>query len=106
MHLPRDQRVSDLLHRIADLVQEADSFLTPKTRAPSFAGIFTNQNKAPFSELFARRMREKLSPPARDVLRARRERKARSRYNALKLVKAGPAGAGPRKILGTRFRNR
>ena len=48
-----------------------------------------------------RRVREKGIPITRDILRARRERKARSRYKTLKNIVAPP-----RKTLSTRLRSR
>jgi len=49
----------------------------------------------------ARRRDEKAAPPVRDILRARRERKARDREHAMKNVVAGP-----RKCFSTRLRVR
>jgi len=48
-----------------------------------------------------RRVRERVAPLARDVLRARRERKARDREHTMKNVVAPP-----RKSLSTRLRHR
>lgn len=48
-----------------------------------------------------RRLVDRASPRTRDILRARRERKARDREHAMKNVKAPP-----RKTLSTRMRTR
>ena len=48
-----------------------------------------------------RKMNEKLAKPERDVLRAKRERKQRSRYQAGKLTIGAPG-----KSFGTRMRKR
>jgi hypothetical protein len=107
MGLPREQRVSDALHRIAELVQEADSYLCesalfkstvkplPKSKVKGF-----EPHKASRIELRDRKLREKIDKPMRDVFPARRERKARHRYHALKGIET------PRKILGSRLRSR
>lgn len=50
MGLPRDQRVSDLLHNIADLVHEADAFLCESSLAPT-----------PFSKMSKKRPKPRLS---------------------------------------------
>ena len=111
MRVPPHQQVSDLLHEIADLVNEADLYLSesglykssvkslPKSKA-QLASV-GEPNK---SDRVANRLRntmEKLSKPERDVFRAKRERKQRSRYQARKLVKGAP-----RKSFGSRFRKR
>jgi len=142
MRLPPHQRVSDLLHEIADLVQQADTYLVEsslsprpvsglgkaKSRPPTgprpfnkpgagkkadrstlFKSLEKPSKRASLSEPHAassienrmRKMREKLAKPERDVLRAKRERKQRSRYQAGKLT----VGA-PKKSLGTRLRKR
>jgi hypothetical protein len=106
MSLPRKQRVSDALHLIADLIQEADSYLqenllhgkfdAPKPKLKD--GVEPHKRSA--IERIERRVREKIAPLSRNVLRAKRERKARSRYQTLKNVKT------PRKVLGSRLRTR
>ena len=141
MGLPRDQRVSDLLHHIADLIQEADAFLCESSLSPtSFAGsrkrpsrpklsptsfsksgkkdekskgLFPVVKRAPLRRSGLepnkvdgatnriRKSEERLNPPERDVLRAKRERKQRSRYQANKLLVIKP-----QKTLGTRLRKR
>lgn len=121
MGLPREQRVSDLLHSIADLVQEADQFLDesalfqsrlPKPRKPRKP---TNKDKGPGDKLrhpgvepfklssadnSVRNTEEKLNKPGREFMRARRARKERARYQATKRT------GTPRKSLGTRLRLR
>lgn len=51
MGFPRHQRVSDLLHEIAELVDEADQFLTESALSP-----------IPFAKAGKRKQRPKLSP--------------------------------------------
>lgn len=110
--MPRSQRqrISDTLHDIAALVQEADNYLSetglfkslfrrPALKKQEKNGIEPNKRDL-FSRL-ERRLREKAIPTARDIFRARRERKARSRYYSLR-----GAMLPPRKIFGTRFRLR
>ncbi|MGE3483184.1 MAG: hypothetical protein AB7L09_00245 [Nitrospira sp.] len=140
MGLPRDQRVSDLLHSIADLIQEADAFLCESSLgpAPMSAGkklprpkltptpfnsvtkkdekgknLFSGIKRKPLGssgiephrvDSLTNRLRkttEKLNPPERDVLRAKRERKQRSRYQANKLL-----AIKPQKSMGSRLRKR
>lgn len=144
MRLPVHQRVSDLLHEIADLVQEADSYLDEsalspapvsslgkaKSNGPMGPNAFNKKSgagkKMDRSTLFTslqkpakpgksgiephkadsltnrlRKMGEKIGKPERDVLRAKRERKQRSRYQAGKLTKDAPS-----KSFGTRLRSR
>jgi len=106
MSLPRKQRVSDALHLIADLIQEADSYLresilhgkfdAPKPRVKD--GVEPHRRSV--MDRIDRKAREKITPLSSSVLRARRERKARSRYQTLKDVKV------PRKVLGSRLRTR
>jgi len=48
-----------------------------------------------------RKLREKLSPPIRDLMPSRRERQQRNRRHRLKNI-----DFGPRKILSTKFRYR
>jgi len=99
MSLPRKQRVSDALHLIADLIQEADAYIQEDLPRPKMKdGVEPHKRGA--MDRIDRRVREKLVPLSRDVLRAKRERKARSRYQTLKNVKA------PRKVLGSRLRTR
>lgn len=140
MGLPRAQQVSDLLHDIANLVQEADAYLCESSLSPTpfaksgkkrpsprlgplaFAkcGKKHNRSKNLFSPIkrtplkksglqphkvdsFTNRMRkigERAAPPERDILRAKRERKQRSRYQANKLT------GGANKVFGSRMRNR
>lgn len=140
MGLPREQLVSDLLHTIASLIQEADDYLCesslsptpfakagkkrprPKLRPTPFnrQGKKHEKGKKMFSAIKRpraksgglqphkadgltnrlRKMRERINKPSRDVFRAKRERKQRSRYQANKLTTT------PRKVLGTRFRKR
>jgi hypothetical protein len=106
------QRVSDLLHDIANLVQEADEFLAesslfksmvkplPKAKTPG-------GHSEPFSaDRITNRLRKADERVGADsqrkyMLRARRERKQRSRYQASKLTIGKP-----RKSLGSRFRQR
>jgi len=99
------------LHGIADLVQEADSFLEesslfksrvkPLPKAKSGVGGLMEPHKVDRITNNMRKTMERIDKPERDVFRAKRERKQRSRYAARKLV----AGA-PRKSFGTRFRVR
>ena len=106
MNLPRHQVVSDTLHLIADLIQEANSYLSESNLfqssvkpvpKPKAAGLKPYASSA--IDLAGRKLREKLNPPERDIFRAKRERKARSRYHTLKSVIAPP-----RKALGSRMR--
>lgn len=104
MTLLRRQQISDALHLIADLVQEADTYLREslvhgKFDAPKLKDGIEPYKRDPI-ERIERRIREKYVPLTRDVLRARRERKARSRYQTLKNV------IPPRKVLGSRLRSR
>lgn len=140
MGLQQEQQVCDLLHKIADLVQEADSFLNESSLSPtpfnkasrkkgrpsisptSFAksgdkrkqrGLFTSlvQTKPRKSGLEPhkvdritnrlRNMGDRIDKKDRDVNRAKRERKQRSRYQAKKLLTVTP-----QKSLGTKFRAR
>jgi hypothetical protein len=106
MTLPRRQQVSDALHLIADSIQEADILLregivhgkfdAPKPKLKD--GV--EPHKRGIMDRIERRVREKVTPLSRNVLRARRERKARDRYQTLKNVKT------PRKVLGSRIRKR
>ena len=107
MTLPRRQQVSDALHLIAALIQEADSYLREGLffDAPTLKAPKMKDGPEPYAGDFAknaeRRLAAKASPPARKLLRARTERKARSRYATLKNVTAPP-----RKVLGSRLRTR
>ena len=145
MTLPQRQLVSDLLHEIAQLVQEADSYIVESKLSPlPVSGLGKKRSRpslspTPFAKsgskkkkkcisLFVslqdklkpqrrsgglephkadrisnrlRRAAEKVSKPTASVLRSRRERKARSRYQAIKLVQGVP-----KKSLGTRLRTR
>lgn len=141
MRLPRDQQVSDLLHVIADLVQEADSYLQESSLSPMpFAksgkkpqasglkatpfnaaskkdekgkGLFTAIDRPPLGKTGlqphkadslsnrARRSVEGVSMLDRNVFRAKRERKARDRHHANKLLTVKP-----QKVLGSRLRKR
>ena len=99
MTLPRRQRISDALHLIADLIQEADTYLQEDLPRPRVKdGVEPHKRGA--LDRIDRRVREKMAPLSRDILRAKRERKARSRYQTLKDVKV------PRKVLGSRLRTR
>ena len=100
MNLPRRQLVSDALNLIADLIQEADSFLREAALPRPKLKDGVEPHKRSSVERMERRVAEKLTPMSRDVFRARRERKARSRYHTLKNVKT------PRKVLGSRLRTR
>jgi hypothetical protein len=86
----KHQKISEALNLIADLIEQADKVLGEEIQL---------HRRDVFSRL-ERRVREKGTPLTRDVLRARRERKARSRYQTLKNV------LPPRKMLSTRFRKR
>jgi len=112
MPLPRPQQVSDLLHDIAELVQEADSYLSESALFKSMVKPLPKAKAAGgFSEPFAadrltNRMRKADERVGADsqrkfMLRARRERKQRSRYQAGKLTTSKP-----RKTFGTRLRVR
>lgn len=108
MGLPRPQIVSDILHLIADLVCEADRFLDESKlyqssvkSLPLSSSEGVQPHKADRLSNRLRKSQERIEKPTRDVLRARRERKQRSRYQTKKLV----VGA-PRKTLGMRMRSR
>jgi hypothetical protein len=112
MRLPRQQRVSDLLYSIAGLIQEVDSYLresdlfksaTKPLPAPKFK-VSTGAlepHKVDRVSNSLRKTIERIDKPERDIMRAKRERKQRSRYQARKLVRDAP-----RKSFGTRLRNR
>lgn len=102
--MDRRRQVSSALFFIADLVEAADHYVTESAATfdvatPRRAGLLLHR-RDPMARI-DRRMREKIVPLARNVLRARRERKARSRYQTLSQVSAPPL-----KILSTRFRSR
>lgn len=85
------RQVTVLLSEISDLIDFAEHRLAEET---------TLHRRDPISRII-RRVREKGTPLTRDVLRARRERKQRSRYQASKLLVRPP-----RKLLSTRLRIR
>jgi len=85
------RRVDELLDEITQLVELTGSKLTEEAQLHRQGAL----------ERIVRRVRERGTPLTRNVLRARRERKQRSRYHALKdLV------TPPRKLLSTRVRSR
>lgn len=88
----RQKRLSETLNLIADLVEEVDQRLI--VEEPQL-------HRRDAISRIERRIREAGSPMTRDVLRARRERKARSRYQATKNLITPP-----RKTLSTRMRTR
>lgn len=90
MSSQRHQRLSETLQLIVSLIEEADQKLSEEVQL---------HRRDPISRI-DRRVREKGTALTRDVLRARRERKARSRYQTLKNV------LPPRKTLSTRLRVR
>jgi hypothetical protein len=87
----RQERLSETLTLILNLVEEADQKLMEEPQL---------HRRDPMSRM-ERRIREAGTPLTRDVLRARRERKARSRYQTTKNLIAPP-----RKTLSTRLRTR
>jgi hypothetical protein len=102
--MSRHRHIVTALAFIADIVEQADLYLSESlgsraNKLPERKGLQVNRRDM-FSRI-DRRIREKMVPLTRNVLRARRERKARSRYATMKTVKAPP-----KKILSTRFRNR
>lgn len=107
MWLSRQQLVSDLLHDIAHFVYEADLYLresdlyqsSVKSLPAPKDGI--QPHEASKIDNRMRKMRERFDKPQRDILRAKRERDQRSRYQSHKLTQGVP-----RKILGMRFRKR
>jgi len=120
MDLPRVQHVSEILHRIADLVQEADAYLCESDCAAFYfpdigkkgkkkpkggtaplrkGGMEPNKVDAPTNR--ARVVDARVNPPRRDLFRAERERKQRDRYAKYKLVTDVPI-----KTLGSRVRDR
>jgi len=105
MRLPSHQRVSDLLHSIAHLVYEADAYLResdlfkssvkPLPAPRSDTGIKPHK-----ADGLTNRLRKMLSGgDERNILRAKRERDQRRRYQ--RKVKDAP-----RKSFGTRLRKR
>jgi len=82
--------------KITPLIVTIQKNLKPKLRS---GGL--EPNKVDRITNCMRRSAEKLAKPTASVLRSRRERKARSRYQATKLVKGVP-----KKSLGTRLRTR
>lgn len=113
MRLPRQQLVSDLLHNIAGLVQEADLYLResdlfksivkplPKVKVKSSSGGALEPFAVDRITNNLRRTMEKLNKPSRDLFTDERERRQRSRYQKRKLVKGAP-----RKSFGSRLRDR
>jgi len=109
MTLTRQQRISDALHLLAGLIQEADVYLresnvhgkfdAPKLPRPKLKDGVEPHKRGIFDRM-ERKAREKIVPLKRNVMRAATERKARSRYQTLKNVKP------PRKVLGSRLRSR
>lgn len=102
--MSRLRLVSDTLQEIADLVEQADRLLSESiasasTEVPQRKGL--ELHKRDMMSRLERRLREKIAPLTRNVLRARRERKARSRYATLNQV-----SAPPRKVFSSRLRNR
>jgi hypothetical protein len=87
----RHQRLSETLELISDLVEGVDLILGEELKL----------TRRDVISRIERRIRERGTPMTRDVLRSRRERKARSRYHAQKNVIAPP-----RKVLSTRLRTR
>lgn len=88
----RRERLSETLNMIADLVEQADDKLVMEE---------PQLHRRDAISRIERRVRESGTPLTRDILRARRERKARSRYQATKTLIAPP-----RKTLSTRMRVR
>jgi hypothetical protein len=121
MNSPRCQQVSDVLHHIAELVQEADSYLCESKLMPatSFKRPKFVASPRSFNKLKPIKPRKSVIEPhkadgvtnaarrmgdfatSRSIFRAARERKQRSRDHARKGVVDIP-----RKLLGTRFRMR
>jgi hypothetical protein len=83
--MSRRQNISTSLQLIADLVEQADLYLS-ESALPQRKGLQIHRRD--LMSRIDRRVREKMAPLARNVLRARRERKARSRYQTLKCVQA------------------
>lgn len=86
-------------HYIEELLEQV-SLLREADRICAIAEALHLQRRDLLSRI-ERRVRDKHNPQARDVLRARRERKARNREHSMKRVKAPP-----RRILSTKFRLR
>lgn len=102
--MSRQRQLGETLMLIADLVEQAGRYLSESVASidvetPQRKGLQLHR-RDPMSRI-ERRLREKLVPLSRNVLRAKRERKARSRYATLKQV-----SAPPRKVFSTRLRNR
>lgn len=102
--MSRHRELRMALGLIADIVEQADRLLSESLAStnggsPQRKGLQLNKRDA--MSRIDRRIREKMVPLTRNVLRARRERKARSRYHTLKQV-----SAPPRSILSTRLRQR
>lgn len=95
--MSRQRSIITALALIADLVEHADHYLAESVGPRK--GL--QPHRRDMMSRIERRVREKMAPMARDVLRARRERKARARYHTLKNVKAPPL-----KSLSMGFRKR
>jgi len=105
MPLLRQQLVSDLLHNIARLVYEADSYLRESDLYQSSVKSLPKP-KAGFepheADGLTNRIRKMLSGgDERNILRAKRERDQRDREHSRALVTAAP-----KKTFGTRLRKR
>jgi hypothetical protein len=72
-----------------------------RARAAVLLGEELQIHRRDLMSRLVRRRDEKASPPARDILRARRERRARDREHSMKNVTAPP-----RKCFSTRLRMR
>lgn len=102
--MSRQSLLSETLLLIADLVEQAGGCLSEgvasiDVETPQRKGL--QLHRRDMMSRIDRRMREKMVPLARNVLRARRERRARSRYQTLKQV-----SSPPREMFSTRFRKR
>lgn len=85
MDLPRGQRVSDLLHGIADLVQEADEYLCESSLSPT-----------PFAKSSQKQGRPKLTSTPFNKSN-KKDEKGKGMFSAIKRPKPGKTGLQPHK---------